>query len=108
VSDVVSQHHEYLDGSGYPAGLREDEILHEARILTVADVVEAMSSHRPYRPAIAFADVMTDVSGFRGKRYDPDVVLERDSSSSKNMNPTFDYSTIKYDSPPLTETGGVW
>ena len=52
IAEVILQHHERLDGSGYPGGLKGDEILLEARILAVADVVEAMSSHRPYRPAL--------------------------------------------------------
>ena len=50
VAEIIRQHHERLDGSGYPEGLRDGEILAEARILAVADVVEAMISHRPYRP----------------------------------------------------------
>ena len=53
ITEMVRQHHERLDGSGYPAGLKDGEILPEARILAVADVVEAMSSHRPYRPALS-------------------------------------------------------
>jgi HD-GYP domain-containing protein (c-di-GMP phosphodiesterase class II) len=52
IADAVHQHHERLDGSGYPDGLKGDEIIIEARILSVADVVEAMSSHRPYRPGL--------------------------------------------------------
>jgi HD-GYP domain-containing protein (c-di-GMP phosphodiesterase class II) len=52
IAEIVMQHHERLDGSGYPKGLKGDEILAEAKILAVADVVEAISSHRPYRPAL--------------------------------------------------------
>jgi HD-GYP domain-containing protein (c-di-GMP phosphodiesterase class II) len=51
VAEIVLQHHEKMNGSGYPRGLKGDEILLEAKIICVADVVEAMSSHRPYRPA---------------------------------------------------------
>ena len=52
VAEIILQHHERLDGSGYPRGLSDDQILPEARIIAVADLVEAMSSHRPYRPAL--------------------------------------------------------
>ncbi|MCP4692799.1 MAG: response regulator [Desulfobacterales bacterium] len=74
VADIVLQHHERLDGSGYPQGLREDEILQEARIIGVADVVEAMASHRPYRPALGIDIAREEISQNRGKIYDPDVV----------------------------------
>jgi PAS domain S-box-containing protein/putative nucleotidyltransferase with HDIG domain len=74
VADIVLQHHEYLDGSGYPQGLRGTDILIEARILTVADVVEAMASHRPYRPAIGIDKALEEVKFGRGTRFDPDVV----------------------------------
>jgi putative nucleotidyltransferase with HDIG domain len=53
IANIIKQHHEKLDGSGYPLGLRGDNILPESRVITVADVVEAMASHRPYRPALA-------------------------------------------------------
>jgi HD-GYP domain-containing protein (c-di-GMP phosphodiesterase class II) len=53
LAEIVHQHHERMDGSGYPRNLKGDDILIEARILTVADVVEAMASHRPYRPGWA-------------------------------------------------------
>jgi putative nucleotidyltransferase with HDIG domain len=74
VAQVVLQHHEHLDGTGYPNGLRGDAVLPEARILTVADVIEAMSSHRPYRPAHDFSKVLEEVRWFRGTRYDAAVV----------------------------------
>jgi PAS domain S-box-containing protein/putative nucleotidyltransferase with HDIG domain len=73
VVEMIRQHHERLDGSGYPAGLRDDEILPEARILAVADVVEAMISHRPYRPALPMVEVLTEVGSGAGIRYDADV-----------------------------------
>ena len=63
-----------MDGSGYPQGLKGDQILKEARILRVADVVEAMSSHRPYRPALGPKEVLREISLNRGFLYDPAVV----------------------------------
>jgi PAS domain S-box-containing protein/putative nucleotidyltransferase with HDIG domain len=73
VPDVVLQHHERLDGSGYPQGLLGDEILPEAQILAVADVVEAMSSHRPYRPALGIEAALEELKAGSGTRYYPDV-----------------------------------
>jgi len=69
VADIVHQHHEHLDGSGYPLGLTDPEILLEAKILAVADVVEAMSSHRPYRPALGVARAIEEIETGRGSRY---------------------------------------
>jgi len=74
VPDIVIQHHERLDGSGYPDGLKGDEILLEARILAVADVVEAMSSHRPYRPALGIEEAMAEIRDGAGVRFDAAVV----------------------------------
>jgi PAS domain S-box-containing protein len=74
VAEVILQHHERLDGSGYPKGLRGDEIMLEARILAVADVVEAMSSHRPYRPALGVEAALAEVAAGAGERYDAAVV----------------------------------
>jgi len=74
VADIVVQHHERLDGSGYPAGLTDAEILPEARILAVADVVEAMASHRPYRAALGLEAALDEVSAGAGTRYDDDAV----------------------------------
>jgi PAS domain S-box-containing protein/putative nucleotidyltransferase with HDIG domain len=70
VAEMIRQHHERLDGSGYPAGLRDGEILPEARILAVADVVEAMISHRPYRPALPIEVAMAELEDGAGTRYD--------------------------------------
>lgn len=69
VAEIVYQHHEHLDGSGYPRGLRDEDILLEAKILTVADVVEAMSSHRPYRPALGIDKAMEEIRRGKGIRY---------------------------------------
>jgi PAS domain S-box-containing protein len=67
-------HHEKINGSGYPGGLKGDEILLEAKIICVADVVEAMSSHRPYRPALGIDKALEEISQNRGTLYDPEVV----------------------------------
>jgi HD-GYP domain-containing protein (c-di-GMP phosphodiesterase class II) len=74
IAQIVWQHHERLDGSGYPLGLRSEEILLEARVIAVADVVEAMSSHRPYRPAHTMVETVAEISNDRGIRYDAAVV----------------------------------
>ncbi|MBN1699067.1 MAG: substrate-binding domain-containing protein [Spirochaetales bacterium] len=74
IADIVYEHHEKLDGSGYPRGLKGDEISIEARIMTVADVVEAMSSHRPYREALGIDAALDEIDRFKGILYDPDVV----------------------------------
>ncbi|MEA2059579.1 MAG: response regulator [Thermodesulfobacteriota bacterium] len=71
---IVYQHHERIDGSGYPNGLSEDEILPEAKIMAVADVVEAMSSHRPYRPALGLDIAFEEISKNKGRLYDKDAV----------------------------------
>ncbi len=74
VAAIVNQHHERLDGSGYPSGVAGAHILPEARVLAVADVVEAMASHRPYRPALGIDAALEEVSAGAGVRYDADVV----------------------------------
>ena len=74
IGDIVLQHHERLDGSGYPSALSGDEILLEARILAVADVVEAMASHRPYRPARGIDQALREIRDGAGTKYDERVV----------------------------------
>jgi PAS domain S-box-containing protein/putative nucleotidyltransferase with HDIG domain len=74
VAEIVSQHHERLNGSGYPGGLKGAEILLEARILAVADVVESMASHRPYRPTIGMDKALAEINDNKGTLYDPEVV----------------------------------
>lgn len=74
LAPIVLQHHERIDGSGYPAGLKGDEIMLEARILAVADVIEAMCSHRPYRPAHSIDEALEEIRENRGVLYDPEVV----------------------------------
>lgn len=73
VADAARQHHERVDGSGYPQGLRGGEIILEARILAVADVIEAMASHRPYRAALGLEPALDEIERGAGRLYDPDV-----------------------------------
>lgn len=93
VAEMVYQHHERLNGSGYPRGLRGDQILIESRILAVADVVEAMSSHRPYRPSLGMDNAIREISSKQGDIYDAAVVaacikVVRDSA--------FDFKTMEF------------
>jgi len=74
VAEMVLQHQERLDGSGYPRGLKGEDIMAEARILAVADVVEAMSSHRPYRPALGMEAALAEIRAHAGVKFDEDVV----------------------------------
>ena len=74
IADIILQHHERMDGSGYPQGLKGEEILLEARIVAVADVLEAMSAHRPYRPALGIEAAMEEITRHRGLLYDENVV----------------------------------
>ncbi len=74
IAQMVLQHHEKMDGSGYPDGLSGEGILPEARILCVADVVEAMTSHRPYRPALGIDKALKEIEENRGILYDRNVV----------------------------------
>jgi putative nucleotidyltransferase with HDIG domain len=74
VARVVLEHHERLDGSGYPGGLKGQDICMEARILAVADVVEAMSSHRPYRAALGLPVALDEIRAGRGSLYDAGAV----------------------------------
>ena len=74
VADIVYQHHERLDGVGYPNGLSGDDILLEARIISVADVVEAMFSHRPYRPGLGIEKALKEISKNKGIHYDAEIV----------------------------------
>ncbi len=74
IAKIALQHHEHLDGSGYPYGLVGDEIILEARILCVSDVFEAMTSHRPYRPALSLEDALNELECNKGRYYDGNVV----------------------------------
>jgi len=73
IAQIVLQHHERLDGSGYPFGLKDKKILLEAKIIGVADVVEAMASHRPYRPALGIEKALEEISQKKGILYSPEV-----------------------------------
>ncbi|BBO81600.1 hypothetical protein DSCO28_21660 [Desulfosarcina ovata subsp. sediminis] len=74
LADIAFQHHEHLDGSGYPQGLRSGKILFEARIVCVADVVESLTAHRPYRPARTIEEALRLITQHAGRWYDPRVV----------------------------------
>ncbi len=74
ISQIVFQHHERIDGKGYPNGLKNGDILLEARIISVADVVEAMTSHRPYRAALGIEKALDEISQFKNVKYDTNVV----------------------------------
>jgi len=73
IADIVSQHHERIDGSGYPGGLTGDKLLVEAKILSVADVVEAMASHRPYRPSLGVEKALAEIEDNKGILYDAGI-----------------------------------
>jgi len=74
IADIIIQHHERLDGSGYPRGLAGDDLSIEARIIGVADVVETMASHRPYRPSMGIDKALEEITQNSGTLYDADVV----------------------------------
>ena len=74
IAEMVLQHHERMNGSGYPQRLKGKDILLEARILGVSDVVEAMASHRPYRPALGIEAALEEIEKNKSALYDPDVV----------------------------------
>lgn len=91
IAQMIAQHHERLDGSGYPDGLKGDEILLEARIIAVADVVEAMSSHRPYRPSLGVGAALDEITRGRGTLFDARVV---DTCLALFEENTFEFSPI--------------
>jgi HD-GYP domain-containing protein (c-di-GMP phosphodiesterase class II) len=74
IAKILLQHHEKIDGSGYPMGVCGEEILLESRIICVADVVEAMASHRPNRPAVGLDKALDEIADNKGKLYDVNVV----------------------------------
>lgn len=69
VADIVHQHHEWIDGTGYPQGLKGDEILPEAKLISLADAIEAMVSHRPYRPAMGMQFALSEIRKWQGKHF---------------------------------------
>ncbi|MGW8194899.1 MAG: HD-GYP domain-containing protein [Desulforhopalus sp.] len=95
VDQIVLQHHEKINGSGYPQGLVGEDILLESRILCVADVVETMETHRPYRPSLGRAAALEEISKNKGILYDPDVV---DACLRLFQKSDFQYSTSRADS----------
>lgn len=74
IAQIILQHHERINGSGYPSGLKNDQINFIAKILAVADVIEAMASHRPYRPALGIEAALSEITDNRGILYDPHIV----------------------------------
>jgi HD-GYP domain-containing protein (c-di-GMP phosphodiesterase class II) len=74
VAQMILQHHEHIDGTGYPQKLQGDDILLEAKILAVADTVEAMYSHRPYRPGLGIDKALAEIKRARGTHYQAEVV----------------------------------
>jgi HD-GYP domain-containing protein (c-di-GMP phosphodiesterase class II) len=100
-AEIILQHHERLDGSGYPRGLKGTDILMEARILGVADVVEAMCSHRPYRPALGLSNALEEVSRHQGILYDPAVVQACIRLYGQNLE---EPGPLPVDAPPQTPT----
>jgi len=74
ISTIVNQHHERLDGSGYPAGISGEDMLFESKILAVADVVDAMYSYRPYRPSLGLQAALEELECYKGTLYDPRIV----------------------------------
>jgi putative nucleotidyltransferase with HDIG domain/PAS domain S-box-containing protein len=91
VGQIILQHHEKIDGSGYPHGLMGDEVLLEAKILTVSDVVEAMYSHRPYRPGLGVDKALAEIQQGRTRHYDPEVV---DACTALFNDPSADIYTL--------------
>jgi len=74
IAEIVNQHHERMDGSGYPEGLQGEQIRIEARVLGIADIADAMLSHRPYRPAHSIESVRSELIRLQGLALDADVV----------------------------------
>ncbi len=86
IADIVHQHHERLDGSGYPGGMKHDDMLIEAKIIGVADVVEAMASHRPYRAAMGLELALKEIQDNKGVLYDEDIVDACAAAIKENRN----------------------
>lgn len=74
IAEIIREHHERIDGSGYPHGLKGEQIMMEAKILAVADVLESMASHRPYRPALGISAALIEIESHKGTFYDENVV----------------------------------
>ncbi len=102
IAETIYQHHERLDGSGYPRQLKGDEILLEARILAVADVVESMASFRPYRPGLDLNAAVEELRGQRGILYDARVV---DACIALITEKGFDFKTKQWQDPKKGDKG---
>lgn len=74
IAEIVHQHHERLDGSGYPRGLKGDEILPAAKVIAVADTIEAMAAHRPYKLSVGLIGALAEIKAGAGTKYDPEIV----------------------------------
>ncbi|MBC8385173.1 MAG: response regulator [Candidatus Cloacimonetes bacterium] len=91
IARIILQHHERIDGSSYPFGLKDDKIMLEAKIICVSDVVEAISAHRPYRPAYSIETALAEIAKFRGIHYDDKIV---DACSNLFMNKGFTLESV--------------
>jgi putative two-component system response regulator len=100
---TIMQHHERLNGTGYPFGLSGEDILLEARILAVADVVEAMSSHRPYRPSLGMENTLEELWRNKGKLYDPEVVDAFGRLQSTSLGDTSFIPKVSFDNIALLQ-----
>jgi PAS domain S-box-containing protein len=100
VADIIIQHHERIDGTGYPKGISGNKIMLEAKIIMVADVVEAMASHRPYRAAFGLERALGEIKQNRGILYDPDVV---DACVELFVKKKFNFENNESISPLLTD-----
>jgi len=92
VAAIILQHHESIDGSGYPLGLEGSMMLIESKVVSVADVVEAMSTHRPYRPALGLDAAIEEINKYKGIRFDSDVV---DACTELYKNGDIDFNNWK-------------
>jgi putative nucleotidyltransferase with HDIG domain len=101
IAEIVYQHHEKINGTGYPRGLSGKDILMESRIITVADVTEAIASHRPYRPQLGIDIALKELSACRGVLYDADIV---DTCIKLFNKKGFRFSAEKYDTTLVTAT----
>jgi HD-GYP domain-containing protein (c-di-GMP phosphodiesterase class II) len=104
IAEIVHQHHERIDGSGYPLGLKGDDILLEARVVAVADVVEAMVSDRPYRPARGVEAALNEIAAGKGTLYDPNAA---DACIRLFREGRFEFDGLETDLTPETGSDGV-
>ncbi|MFC2024034.1 HD domain-containing phosphohydrolase [Chloroflexota bacterium] len=108
IADIVHQHHERIDGSGYPLGLLDGEILKEAKILSTADVVEAMASHRPYRPALGVKAALEEIKRNKGRLYDLETadtclkVMRKLASETQHIADWFSSSQVLLERIPVS------